>query len=82
MFAVKNILQDPNVCAVLIEPIQGEAGVFVPDFGYLKTVADLCKQTNVLFIADEIQAPVGVLANGASVMVALDTLPLGRHNFR
>lgn len=59
VFAVKNILQDPNVCAVLIEPIQGEAGVFVPNFGYLKKVADLCKQANVLFIADEIQSGMG-----------------------
>ncbi|HDS03274.1 MAG TPA: ornithine--oxo-acid transaminase, partial [Firmicutes bacterium] len=44
-----------NTCAVLIEPIQGEAGVFVPDAGYLKAVSDICKKNNVLFIADEIQ---------------------------
>lgn len=44
-----------NTCAVLLEPIQGEAGVFVPDHGYLKAVSDICKKNNVLFIADEIQ---------------------------
>ena len=44
-----------NTCAVLLEPIQGEAGVFVPDAGYLKAVSDICKKNNVLFIADEIQ---------------------------
>ncbi len=45
----------PNTCAVLLEPIQGEAGVFVPDDGYLKAVSETCKKNNVLFIADEIQ---------------------------
>lgn len=59
VFAVQNILQDPAVCAILLEPIQGEAGVFVPDEGYLKKVNDLCKQANVLFIADEIQSGIG-----------------------
>jgi len=44
-----------NVCAFIAEPIQGEAGVFVPDEGYLKSCYDLCKQHNVLFIADEVQ---------------------------
>ncbi len=44
-----------NTCAVLLEPIQGEAGVFVPDEGYLKSVSEICKKNNVLFIADEIQ---------------------------
>ncbi len=39
----------------LVEPIQGEAGVFVPDEGYLKKAYDLCKSKNVLFIADEVQ---------------------------
>ncbi len=39
----------------MVEPIQGEAGVVVPDDGYLKTVRDLCTQYNVLFIADEVQ---------------------------
>ena len=47
--------KNPNVCAFMVEPIQGEAGVVVPDDGYLKTVRDLCTQYNVLFIADEVQ---------------------------
>jgi ornithine--oxo-acid transaminase len=45
----------PNTAAVMIEPIQGEAGVIIPPAGYLKKVAELCKQNNVLLIADEIQ---------------------------
>jgi ornithine--oxo-acid transaminase len=45
----------PNTAAVLLEPIQGEAGVIVPPAGYLKKVAEICKRNNVLFIADEIQ---------------------------
>lgn len=49
----------PNTAAVLIEPIQGEAGVIVPPTGYLKTVADLCKKNNVLLMADEIQTGLG-----------------------
>jgi len=44
-----------KVCGFLVEPIQGEAGVFVPDDGYLDSCYKLCKQHNVLFIADEIQ---------------------------
>jgi len=53
--ALKIALQDPNVAGFLVEPIQGEAGVVVPDEGYLSTAAALCKEANVLFIADEIQ---------------------------
>ncbi|MDR2292627.1 MAG: ornithine--oxo-acid transaminase [Prevotellaceae bacterium] len=48
-----------NTAAFLVEPIQGEAGVFVPDNGYLKKCYDLCKQHNVLFIADEVQTGIG-----------------------
>jgi len=48
-------LNDPNVAGFLVEPIQGEAGVYVPNDGYLKKSYDLCKQNNVLFIADEVQ---------------------------
>jgi len=48
-------LQNKNVAAFMVEPIQGEAGVIVPDEGYLKAAYDLCKAYNVLFIADEIQ---------------------------
>jgi len=47
--------QSKNIAAFLVEPIQGEAGVFVPDDGYLKACFDLCKKYNVLFIADEVQ---------------------------
>ena len=47
--------QGAEVCAFLVEPIQGEAGVFVPDDGYLKKCYDLCHSHNVLFIADEVQ---------------------------
>ncbi|MFY9596371.1 MAG: ornithine--oxo-acid transaminase, partial [Bacteroidales bacterium] len=53
--ALEEALKDPNVVAFLVEPIQGEAGVVVPDEGYLKKCYDLCKKNNVLFIADEIQ---------------------------
>jgi ornithine--oxo-acid transaminase len=53
--ALENALQDPDVAGFLVEPIQGEAGVFVPDAGYLKKAYDLCKSKNVLFIADEVQ---------------------------
>jgi ornithine--oxo-acid transaminase len=45
----------PNTAAVLLEPIQGEAGVIIPPAGYLKKVSEICKKNNVLFIADEIQ---------------------------
>jgi ornithine--oxo-acid transaminase len=53
--ALENALKDPDVAGFLVEPIQGEAGVFVPDEGYLKKSYDLCKKNNVLFIADEVQ---------------------------
>ena len=53
--ALENALKDPDVAGFLVEPIQGEAGVFVPDDGYLKKAYDLCKSNNVLFIADEVQ---------------------------
>lgn len=53
--ALEKELKDPNVAAFLVEPIQGEAGVFVPDEGYLTKAFDLCKKNNVLFIADEVQ---------------------------
>ncbi len=53
--ALAKALEDPTVAGFLVEPIQGEAGVFVPDEGYLKKAYDLCKAKNVLFIADEVQ---------------------------
>jgi ornithine--oxo-acid transaminase len=53
--ALEEALKDPAVAAFLVEPIQGEAGVFVPDEGYLAGAYALCKKANVLFIGDEIQ---------------------------
>ena len=53
--ALETALEDKNVAGFIVEPIQGEAGVVVPDDGYLKNAADLCKKNNVLFIADEVQ---------------------------
>ncbi len=53
--ALEKSLANPNVCALWIEPIQGEAGVYVPKEGYLKSAADICKQHNVLLMMDEIQ---------------------------
>jgi ornithine--oxo-acid transaminase len=53
--ALEQELKDANVAAFMVEPIQGEAGVVLPDDGYLKGVRDLCTKYNVLFIADEIQ---------------------------
>ena len=53
--ALENAIKDPNTAAFMVEPIQGEAGVVVPDHGYLKGVSELCKKYNVLFIADEVQ---------------------------
>lgn len=53
--ALEKALQDPDVAGFLLEPIQGEAGVLVPDEGYLKKAYELCKSKNVLFIADEVQ---------------------------
>ncbi|MGE5420170.1 MAG: ornithine--oxo-acid transaminase [Chloroflexota bacterium] len=53
--ALESALKDPDVAGFLVEPIQGEAGVYVPDEGYLKKAYDLCKSKKVLFIADEVQ---------------------------
>jgi ornithine--oxo-acid transaminase len=57
--ALEDKLKDPNVCAFMVEPIQGEAGVVVPDDGYLAGVRELCTKFNVLFIADEVQTGIG-----------------------
>ncbi len=57
--ALKKAVQNPNVCAFFLEPIQGEAGVYVPHDDYLKTAYQLCKANNVLFVADEIQTGLG-----------------------
>ena len=58
--ALREVLEnDSNVCAIFLEPIQGENGVVIPSPGYLKAVSDLCKEKNVLFISDEIQTGCG-----------------------
>lgn len=56
---LEEALKDPDVVGFLVEPIQGEAGVVVPDDGYLRKCYDLCQQHHVLFIADEIQTGIG-----------------------
>jgi|TARA_B110000483_G_scaffold222047_1_gene278660 ornithine--oxo-acid transaminase len=66
--ALENELKDPNVAAFMVEPIQGEAGVIVPDEGYLAGVRSLCTKFNVLFIADEVQT--GIARTGR--MLATD----------
>ena len=57
--ALEESLKDKNVCAFMVEPIQGEAGVIVPDEGYLSGIRRLCDKYNVLFIADEVQTGIG-----------------------
>ena len=57
--ALEKELQDPNVAGFMVEPIQGEAGVVIPDANYLKDAYKLCKKHNVLFIADEVQTGIG-----------------------
>ncbi len=52
---LERVLKDPDIAGFMVEPIQGEAGVFVPNKGYLKDAYNLCKQAGVLFIADEVQ---------------------------
>ncbi len=66
--ALEKALEDPNVVGFMLEPIQGEAGVVVPDEGYLKKAFDLCKSKRVLFIADEVQT--GIARTGK--MLACD----------
>ena len=53
--ALEKALQEENIAGFLVEPIQGEAGVYVPSEGYLRKAAELCKANNTLFIADEVQ---------------------------
>ena len=57
--ALAGALEDPDVAGFLVEPIQGEAGVVVPDEGYLRTAAQYCREAQVLFIGDEIQTGLG-----------------------
>jgi ornithine--oxo-acid transaminase len=66
--ALEIALKDKNTVGFLVEPIQGEAGVYVPQEGYLKTAAEMCKAANVLFIADEVQT--GIARTGK--MLACD----------
>jgi ornithine--oxo-acid transaminase len=81
LVALETALQDPNVAAYMVEPIQGEAGVVIPTDGYLKGVRDLCTKYNVLFIADEIQtglARTGTLLACDHENVRPDILILGK----
>ncbi|HKK25566.1 MAG TPA: ornithine--oxo-acid transaminase, partial [Gracilimonas sp.] len=68
--ALEEALAQPNIAGVLAEPIQGEAGVVVPDDGYISQMADLCHENNVLFIADEIQT--GIARTGSLLAVCGD----------
>lgn len=70
--ALKEVIVDPNIAGMLIEPIQGEAGVVVPADHFLKEAFELCKENNVLFIADEIQT--GIARTGR--MLACDHLDI------
>lgn len=79
--ALEKALKDPNVAGFMIEPIQGEAGVYVPDEGYLSKAFALCKKSNVLFIADEVQT--GIARTGKKLAcdyegVKPDILILGK----
>ena len=79
--ALEEALKDPNVAGFLLEPIQGEAGVYVPHEGYLKKAYDLCKAHNVLFMADEVQT--GIARTGKMLACDLegvrpDVLILGK----
>lgn len=79
--ALKSVLSNRNVAGFIVEPIQGEAGIIIPEAGYLKTCADLCKENNVLFIADEVQT--GIARTGKMLAcdyenVKADILILGK----
>lgn len=79
--ALEEALKDPDVAGFMVEPIQGEAGVVVPEEGYLKKAQDLCKSNNVLFIADEVQtgiARTGKLLACDHESVKPDILILGK----
>ncbi|KRT85186.1 hypothetical protein AMK59_46 [Oryctes borbonicus] len=81
LVALEKALQDPNVCAFMVEPIQGEAGVVIPDKGYLRGVRELCTKYNVLWIADEVQTGMGRTGKRLAVdheNVKPDILVLGK----
>jgi ornithine--oxo-acid transaminase len=78
---LEKALANPNVCGLLLEPIQGEAGVYVPHDGYLKAAERLCRQYNVLLMLDEIQT--GIARTGKMLAsdhedVRADLLILGK----
>ena len=70
--ALEKALQDKNVAGFLVEPIQGEAGVIIPDDGYLRNAKQLCENANVLFIADEIQT--GLCRTGKMLCIDHDNI--------
>jgi ornithine--oxo-acid transaminase len=70
--ALEKVISDPRMAGVVIEPIQGEAGVMVPDEGYLKNVYRLCKEHNVLFAADEVQT--GIARTGRMIACEHDDI--------
>jgi ornithine--oxo-acid transaminase len=79
--ALAKVLENPNIAGFMVEPIQGEAGVVVPDEGYLSKASQLCKDKNVLFIADEVQT--GIARTGMRLAcdhegVKPDILVLGK----
>lgn len=79
--ALEKALENPDVCAFMVEPIQGEAGVFVPDDGYLKKAQQLCKAKNVLLVCDEVQtglARTGKMLASDHENVKPDILILGK----
>ncbi|KAI4458706.1 aminotransferase class iii [Holotrichia oblita] len=79
--ALEKAFEDPNVCAFMVEPIQGEAGVVIPHDGYLRGVRELCSKYNVLFIADEVQTGMGRTGKRLAVdyeKVKPDILVLGK----
>lgn len=79
--ALEKALANPNVCALWIEPIQGEAGVYVPKEGYLKAAETICRKNNVLLLMDEIQTGVartGKMLASDHEQVRPDVLILGK----
>lgn len=79
--ALESAVQDPSVCAFLFEPIQGEAGVYVPSADFIPKAYDICKKHNVLFIADEVQT--GIARTGRMICcdhygIKPDILVLGK----
>jgi ornithine--oxo-acid transaminase len=81
LVALEQSFQDPSVCAFWVEPIQGEAGVILPDTGYLASARNLCTKYNVLFMVDEVQTGMGrtgkMLASDHE-LVRPDVLILGK----